>query len=119
MKPDLIYTPPPILNPPHPKAQLSMITRFITDVSTTFNPFAKRAKICRIFLSQFGPATFRNVKFNTKLLPQTSTEPSVLKIKFQDGKEMDLDPEKLNIKDIFEEVDRHSRALGRKADLTS
>ena len=37
----------------------------------------------------------------------------------EDGKEMDLDPEKLNIKDIFEEVDRHSRALGRKADLTS
>lgn len=36
----------------------------------------------------------------------------------EDGKEMDLDTEKLNLKDIVEEVDRHSRMLNRKADLT-
>ena len=31
---------------------------------------------------------------------------------------MELDTEKLSIKDVMEEVDRHSRGLGRQADLT-
>lgn len=35
----------------------------------------------------------------------------------EDGKEMDLDPQKLSIKDVMEEVDRHSRLLKRQADL--
>lgn len=35
----------------------------------------------------------------------------------EDGKEMDLDPGKLSIKDVMEEVDRHSRLLKRQADL--
>lgn len=35
-----------------------------------------------------------------------------------DGKEMMLDTEKLGIKDVMEEVDRHSRVLNRKAELT-
>lgn len=60
-----------------------MITRFITEVTASFNPFSARAKICRIFISQFGPSTFRNIKFSTKLLPQASKEPSSLKIKFR------------------------------------
>lgn len=36
----------------------------------------------------------------------------------EDGKEMNLDGEKLGIKGIIEEVDRHSRALQKQADLT-
>ena len=35
-----------------------------------------------------------------------------------DGKEMVLDAEKLGINDVMEEVDRHSRMLNRKAELT-
>ena len=31
---------------------------------------------------------------------------------------MQLDTEKLSLKDVMEEVDRHSRILNRKADLT-
>lgn len=34
-----------------------------------------------------------------------------------DGKEMQLDTEKLKINDVVEEVDRHSRVLNRQADL--
>lgn len=30
---------------------------------------------------------------------------------------MQLDTEKMNIKDVMEEVDRHSRKLNRQADL--
>ena len=31
---------------------------------------------------------------------------------------MSLDTEKLSVNDVMEEVDRHSRSLKRKADLT-
>lgn len=36
----------------------------------------------------------------------------------EDGKEMELDTEKLSVKDVMEEVDRHSRVLKRQADLS-
>jgi large subunit ribosomal protein L53 len=36
----------------------------------------------------------------------------------EDGKELKLESEKLGIKGIIEEVDRHSRVLQKKADLT-
>jgi len=36
----------------------------------------------------------------------------------EDGKEMQLDTEKLGIKDVMEEVDRHSRILHRQEELT-
>jgi len=57
------------------------------------------------------------MKINTKLLPRDSKEPSTLSLKFKDGKEMQLNTEKLSIKDVMEEVDRHSRGLNRRADL--
>jgi large subunit ribosomal protein L53 len=37
----------------------------------------------------------------------------------EDGKEMSFDPEVMKIKDVVAEVDRHSRMLARKDDLTS
>ena len=37
----------------------------------------------------------------------------------EDGKEMSFDPETFKIKEVVAEVDRHSRMLARKADLTS
>jgi large subunit ribosomal protein L53 len=37
----------------------------------------------------------------------------------EDGKQMKLDLEKLKIKDVVEEVDRHSRLLARKEELSS
>jgi len=60
-----------------------MITRFITDVSTKFNPFSPRAKAARVFLS-FLPPTARSDGMNitTKLLPRNSPEPSTLYVKF-------------------------------------
>ncbi len=36
----------------------------------------------------------------------------------EDGKEMQLDTEKLKIRDVMEEVDRHSRMLHRQEALT-
>ncbi|RYP09241.1 hypothetical protein DL770_002248 [Monosporascus sp. CRB-9-2] len=96
-----------------------MITRFITEVNTKFNPFSTRSRATRLFLSSLPPnARANGMQINTKLLPRTSTEPASLHVKFKDGKEMNLDGEKLGIKGIVEEVDRHSRALQKQADLT-
>ncbi|KAI9784757.1 MAG: 39S ribosomal protein L44, mitochondrial [Geoglossum umbratile] len=97
-----------------------MITRFITEVTTKFNPFSPRAKTARIFLSLLPPnARQAGMKINTTLYPRGSKERSVLSLKFKDGKEMKLDTEKLQIKDVMEEVDRHSRILGRQEELTA
>ncbi|RYP21823.1 hypothetical protein DL765_002048 [Monosporascus sp. GIB2] len=96
-----------------------MITRFITEVNTKFNPFSARSRATRLFLSSLPPnARANGMQINTKLLPRTSTEPASLHVKFRDGKEMNLDGERLGIKGIIEEVDRHSRALQKQADLT-
>jgi large subunit ribosomal protein L53 len=36
----------------------------------------------------------------------------------EDGKELNLQPDKMRITEIMEEVDRHSRVLARKEELT-
>ncbi|KAI2622915.1 putative ribosomal protein YmL44, mitochondrial [Hypomontagnella submonticulosa] len=96
-----------------------MITRFMTEVNAKFNPFSMRSRATRLFLSSLPPnARSTGMQINTTLLPRASTSPATLHIKFKDGKEMNLDGEKLGIKGIIEEVDRHSRALQKQADLT-
>jgi large subunit ribosomal protein L53 len=40
-----------------------------------------------------------------------------MELVIEDGKEMKLDTEKLRIKDVMEEVNRHSRILGRREEL--
>ncbi|EAA35909.1 hypothetical protein GE21DRAFT_1739 [Neurospora crassa] len=95
-----------------------MLTRFITDVSTRFNPFSAKAKAARLFLSFLPPnARSNGMNITTQLLPRNSTETPLLYVKFKDGKEMNLDVENMGIKSIVEEVDRHSRILQKQADL--
>ncbi|EFX01751.1 mitochondrial ribosomal protein l44 [Grosmannia clavigera kw1407] len=95
-----------------------MITHFLTDVNTRFNPFSPRAKAARLFLSLLPPrARQQGLNVTTQLLARTSTEPSLLHVRFKDGKEMQLDCEAMGIKRVVEEVDRHSRALQKQADL--
>lgn len=123
-----------------------MITRYFTEVTTAFNPFSPRAKTARLFLS-FLPGNARNtMKVDAKILPKLSREKSFINVKFstsirgdrtnsgnqshwkaaksaeltchtEDGKEMKLDSEKLGIKGVVEEVDRHSRILARNDEL--
>ncbi|KAI1075075.1 putative ribosomal protein YmL44, mitochondrial [Whalleya microplaca] len=96
-----------------------MITRFITEVNTKFNPFSTRSRATRLFLSLLPPnARQTGMQIKTTLLPRTATGASTLHVKFKDGKEMQLDGELLGIKGLVEEVDRHSRALQKQADLT-
>ena len=60
-----------------------MITRFITHVTTRFNPFSPRAKAARLFLTRLPPgARSDGMAITTELLPRTSATPSSLYIKF-------------------------------------
>jgi len=60
-----------------------MITRFITDVTTRFNPFSPSAKAARLFLSFLPPnARQQGMNISAQLLPRSSTEKPTLHIKF-------------------------------------
>ena len=114
-----------------------MITRFITSVRTAFNPFTRSGKTARTFLALLPPDARHSMKIEAQTLPRTLQTPASLGLSFsacsrsdpasstalmdtaEDGKEMNLDLEKLKIKDVMEEVDRHSRLLRRQEDLSA
>ncbi|KAM3505882.1 hypothetical protein MY11210_007792 [Beauveria gryllotalpidicola] len=96
-----------------------MITKFMTEITARFNPFSACAKPARLFLTLL-PSNTRSsgTTINTTLLPRTSTEPSSVAVKFKDGKELKFNTGKITIKGLVEEMDRHSRQLQKKADLS-
>ncbi|KAK0657630.1 39S ribosomal protein L53/MRP-L53-domain-containing protein [Cercophora newfieldiana] len=95
-----------------------MLTHWISEVSTRFNPFSASAKTARLFLTRLPPgARASGMNITTQLLPRASTEPSSLFIKFKDGHEMKLDCDTMNIKGVVEVVERHTRQLQKQADL--
>lgn len=61
-----------------------MITRFITEVNTKFNPFSVASRSTRLFLANLPPNARANggMKLTTSLLPRASTESPLLHIKF-------------------------------------
>ncbi|KAH9873631.1 hypothetical protein IAQ61_004255 [Plenodomus lingam] len=60
-----------------------MITRFLTDVRVTFNPFNPRSKPARLFLSLIPPnARADGMKIESTMLPRTSKAPATLAVKF-------------------------------------
>lgn len=60
-----------------------MITRFLTEVNTKFNPFMRTAKTARNFLALLPPnARADGMKINAKMLPRFSKEPTTLELKF-------------------------------------
>lgn len=59
-----------------------MITKFMTEVSTKFNPFSPAARSARLFLSLLPPNARQTIAVKTTLLPRASTEPSSLSVKF-------------------------------------
>ncbi|KAG5948391.1 hypothetical protein E4U53_006302 [Claviceps sorghi] len=96
-----------------------MITKFMTEVTARFNPFSACAKPARLFLTYMPPnARANGTSIQTTLLPRDSSESSSLRVKFKDGKELEFDCAKTNIKSLVEELDRHSRQLQKADDLT-
>ena len=60
-----------------------MITRFLTEVRISFNPFNLRSKSARLFLSLIPPtARTDGMKIESKMLPRASKEPASLGVKF-------------------------------------
>ncbi|KAK4550230.1 hypothetical protein LTR36_003197 [Oleoguttula mirabilis] len=96
-----------------------MITKYITAVSTAFSPFnARTGKTVRNFLALLPPNARSKMAIDVKMFGQAEAEkPASLSLKFKDGKEMPLDLEKMKLKDIQTEVDRHSRTLRRAEEL--
>ncbi|KAF8468413.1 hypothetical protein BDZ91DRAFT_722602 [Kalaharituber pfeilii] len=97
-----------------------MITRYLTSVTVTFSPFSRTAKTARLFLALL-PSNARQsgVKVTTNVipLPKEGKVESWVGVTFKDGKEIKLETSKMGIKDLVEEMDRHSRLLARKEEL--
>lgn len=96
-----------------------MLTKYLASVSAKFSPFnARSGKTARNFLALLPPNARSTMTVDINILGRgASTEPASLALKFKDGKEMQLDLENMKLKEIQEEVDRHSRVLGRKEEL--
>lgn len=121
-----------------------MITKHLATISACFNPLLPLAahRIPRLMLSFLPPAARAagGIKISHEILPASSQRPSQITLGFRDGRELRfvemtrkgealpgepalpvegvLDLGRLGIKDVVEEVDRHSRMLQRKADLS-
>lgn len=117
-----------------------MITRYLKTVTATFNPMSGTSahKLPRIFLSFLGSdartASGGGLTIKANVLPNRPGQVSMLALSFKDGKEMRWVQHKMEspqysqdesvwnlsqvrMRDIEEEVDRHSRVLKRKEDL--
>ncbi|PHH76359.1 hypothetical protein CDD83_4264 [Cordyceps sp. RAO-2017] len=96
-----------------------MITKFMTEITTKFNPFSTCSKPARLFLTYLPPnIRSRGTTVTTTVLPRHSQETSSVAVKFKDGKQLSFSCEKITIKGIIEEVDRHSRLLQKAVDLS-
>ena len=117
-----------------------MITTYLTTLKATFNPFAPSSKIPRLFLTVLPADAHKSIKIVSTPLPRTSSAPSTLELGFKDGKVAKYSwgtnakpvegdqigatamgkkgaGDKVTLKDIVEEVDRHARQLARKEEL--
>jgi large subunit ribosomal protein L53 len=113
-----------------------MLTKYLTTLSVAFSPLSPlRAHRTPRLLLALLPASHK-IKVTTTILPTNSTQPAKITVGFKErtieflekkkgapaagaaGSEEVLDLGRLGINDIVEEVDRHSRMLGRKEELT-
>jgi large subunit ribosomal protein L53 len=112
-----------------------MLTKYLTTLSVAFSPLSPlRAHRTPRLLLALLPATHK-IKVTTTILPTNSTQPAKITVGFKErtieflekkkgdaaagaGSDEVLDLGRLGINDIVEEVDRHSRMLGRKEELT-
>lgn len=121
-----------------------MITKYLTNLTVAFSPLAaSRAHRTPRLLLALLPASHK-IKITTTILPTNTKDPARITIGFKEkeikfveskgsdkkgGKqeamaeslglaEGELDLRRLGINDVIEEVDRYSRMLARKEELT-
>jgi len=100
-----------------------MKTKFLTSINLTFSPFAlPSGRTARHFLALLPPNARSTMKISVKMLGRESAvaqkEKGSLQITFKDGRALDLDLERVGIKEVQGEVDRHSRVLARLEELS-
>ncbi|QIW95333.1 hypothetical protein AMS68_000851 [Peltaster fructicola] len=97
-----------------------MLTKYLTNVTASFSPFnARSGKTIRSFLAMLPPNARSTIAMDVKMFGINQVDqPARLALKFKDGKELELDLVKMKIRDIEAEVNRHSRSLLRKEELS-
>ncbi|KAL6937638.1 39S ribosomal protein L44, mitochondrial [Hanseniaspora osmophila] len=93
-----------------------MITKYFTKVLVRFNPAGAEAKTARLFLSAIPP-TQRNT--TTKIVndlilnseAKNNAKKPLIKVTFKDKQEFEYDPTVVNIGELAQVLDRHSRKL--------
>lgn len=84
-----------------------MITKYFATVTVKFNPFVASGRSARLFLSRV-PSTS---KINCKVLTNNTTEVPLIEVTFKDKHVMKADPETMNISDLANYFNTHSRKL--------
>ncbi|BAE56360.1 unnamed protein product [Aspergillus oryzae RIB40] len=105
--------------------KMTIPVQTITTLRTSFNPFSKSSRPCRILLSilrnpNTAPAsspTHIDIKVNQ--LPRVSTQQPEVTVGFKGGKELKIEVGKrqLKIGDVIEEIARVGRAIEREESL--
>ncbi|OOG00174.1 hypothetical protein ASPCADRAFT_204063 [Aspergillus carbonarius ITEM 5010] len=99
----------------------------IATFRTTFNPFVRSARPCRLILSLLrnpttSPASSPgHIDIKVTQLPRHSTQEPELTIGFKNGKELKIEVGKRQMKigDVIEEIARVGRAIAREEALKS
>ncbi|GKZ17128.1 mitochondrial 54S ribosomal mL53 protein [Aspergillus vadensis CBS 113365] len=99
----------------------------ISTFRTTFNPFLRSARPCRLILSLLrNPTTTPtsspgHIDIKVTQLPRSSTQEPELTIGFKNGKELKIEVGKRQMKigDVVEEIARVGRAIEREEALKS
>lgn len=111
-----------------------MKTTYLTTLTASFNPFSRTAVVPRLILSLLKPDAHKTIAIKSIQLPRSSTQPASLVLGFKDGKtlkylwaedevgksaatERNTKKKSVKLQDIVEEVERHTRILGRKEEL--
>ena len=100
----------------------------LTHLTAAFSPFRPSSKTPRLLLSLIPPSA-QGLKISVTQLPQNTTLPSTLEVGFKDGevmkwsftdaaKEEGVGAEQLRLKDVVEQVERHTRKLRRAEELS-
>lgn len=97
----------------------------ITTLRTTFNPFARSSRPCRLILSLLrNPATTpasspTHIDIKVTQLPRTSTKEPEITVGFKGGKEVKFEVGKrqLKIGDVVNEISRIGRGIEREESL--
>ncbi|KAL2008859.1 hypothetical protein VTN00DRAFT_7053 [Thermoascus crustaceus] len=104
---------------------MSIPIQTITSFKTTFNPFSRVSRPCRLFLNMLqnpttAPASSAaHIDIQVTQLPRNSTKLPEMTVGFKGGKEIKLEVGKRNLKigDVIEEVARVGRGVEREESL--